>query len=88
LGIAGFQIEVERVFGIASICTNLRRSRLSIDNLEMLINIYKNWPDDACVSGSPSMEKFMEMEEILMDENEDVIASLGFLELDETNSTI
>jgi hypothetical protein len=31
------------------------------------------------------MEKFMKMEEILMDENEDVIASLKLLELDEIN---
>jgi hypothetical protein len=54
----------------------------------MLVNIYKNWPDDACVGGFPFMEKFMEMKEILMDENEDVIASLRFLELDETNTTI
>jgi hypothetical protein len=54
----------------------------------MLINIYKNWPDDAYVGGSLSMEKFMEMEEILMDENKDVIASLGLLELDETNTMI
>jgi hypothetical protein len=54
----------------------------------MLINIYKNWPSDACVGGSPSMENFMEMEEILMDENEDVIASFGFLELDETDTMI
>jgi len=30
----------------------------------------------------------METEEILMDENEDVIASFGLLELDETNITI
>jgi hypothetical protein len=30
----------------------------------------------------------MEMEEILMDEMEDVIASLGLLELDETNNMI
>ncbi len=34
------------------------------------------------------MEKFMETEEILMDENEDVIVSLGLLELDETNIMI
>ncbi len=88
LGIVGFQIEVERVFNIASICTNVQRFRLGIDNLEMLVNIYKNWPDDACVGGFPFMEKFMEMKEILMDENEDVIASLRFLELDETNTTI
>ncbi len=40
LGIVGSQIEVERVFNIASICTNLRHSRLGIDNLEMFISIY------------------------------------------------
>jgi hypothetical protein len=54
----------------------------------MLINIYKNWPNDAHVGGSPSMKKFIEMEEILMDENEDVIVSLRLLELDETNTRV
>jgi hypothetical protein len=56
-----------------------------MDNLEMLINIYKNWLDDACVGGSSSMDKFMEIEETLMDESEEVIASLGLLDTDEGN---
>jgi hypothetical protein len=56
-----------------------------MENLEMLINIYKNWPDDARVGGSSSMDKFMEMEETLMDENEEVITSLGLLDIDEGN---
>jgi hypothetical protein len=34
------------------------------------------------------MEKFMKIEEILMDGNEDVIASLKLLELDETNTRV
>jgi hypothetical protein len=34
------------------------------------------------------MEKFMKMEEILMDENENVIASFKLLELDETNTRV
>jgi hypothetical protein len=34
------------------------------------------------------MEKFMKMEEILMDENEDVIASLKLLKLDQTNTRV
>jgi hypothetical protein len=55
-----------------------------MDNLEMLIKIYKNWLDDACVGGS-SIDKFMEMEETLMDENEEVIASLRLLDIDEGN---
>jgi hypothetical protein len=53
----------------------------------MLISILL-WPNDARVGGSPSMEKFMKMEEILMDENEDVITSFKLLELDETNTRV
>jgi hypothetical protein len=49
LGCVGSQIEVKRVFNIANICTNLCCSRLGMENLEMLINIYKNWPKDARV---------------------------------------
>jgi hypothetical protein len=57
-------------------------------NVEMLTNIYKNRHDDALVGGFSSMEKFMVMEETLMDENEDVIASLGLLELNESNNMV
>ncbi len=46
------------------------------------------WPNDARVGGSPSMEEFMKMEEISMDENEDVIASLKLVELDQTNTRV
>jgi hypothetical protein len=42
---------------------NLGCSRLGTENLDMLISIYKNWPEDARVGGSLSMKKFMEMEE-------------------------
>ncbi len=52
LGIVGSQIEAEIIFNVASIYTNLRRSRLGTKNLEMFISIYKNWPKDARVRGS------------------------------------
>jgi len=42
LGIVGSQIEAKRVFSIAGICTNLQHFWLGIENLDMLINIYKN----------------------------------------------
>jgi hypothetical protein len=82
----GPQIEVEKVFNIANIYTNLRHSHLGMDNFEILISIYKNWLDDAHVGGFPSsMEKFMKMEEALIDENEDVIASFKLLDMNESN---
>jgi hypothetical protein len=34
------------------------------------------------------MQKFMKMEETLMDENEEVIASLGLLEVDEGQNKV
>ncbi len=62
---------------------------LGMDNLEMLISIYKTWPkwwlNDDCVGDVSSMEKIMEMDEALMNENEDVIASFEFLDMDESN---
>ncbi len=42
----------------------------------MLINIYRNWPSDH-VGDAPSIKKFMKMEETLMNENDNVITSLG-----------
>ncbi len=52
----------------------------------MLICIYKNWPNDACVEDMASMKQFMDMEEALMEENEDVIEQIGLLELEESNN--
>ncbi len=62
---------------------NLHHSRLGTKNLEMIISIYKNLLEDIKVGGSLSMQKFIEMEETLMDNNEEVVASLGLLEVDE-----
>jgi hypothetical protein len=41
LEIIGSQIEATRIFNFVDIYTNLQQSWLCIDNLEMLINIYK-----------------------------------------------
>ncbi len=48
-----------------------------MDDLEMIVSIYKNWSDDACLGGFSSMEKFMQMEESLMNENEGSLHHLG-----------
>jgi hypothetical protein len=57
LGIVGFQIEVERIFNIVNICTNLRHFQSGMDNFEILIIIYQNWHSGAHVGSSPSMDK-------------------------------
>jgi hypothetical protein len=55
LGIPGSQIETERIFSVAGILSNLHRSKIGIDNLDILVMIYKNWPHD-CRMGTSMYE--------------------------------
>jgi hypothetical protein len=67
---------------------------------EMVICIYKNWPNDACVGGFhstikdeyvdglPFTEKFTKMEKTLMDKYEDVIVSLRLLDLEDDKNKL
>jgi hypothetical protein len=50
-----------------------------MDNLKILINIYKNWSNDVRVGGFSFVDKFMDMRKTLIDKSEDVIASLGLM---------
>lgn len=53
----------------------------------MLINTYNNQPNDI-VDGLASMEQFMEMQDSLMKENENIIVKFGLLELEESNNRL
>ncbi len=77
LEIVGSQIEVEFISILQLFAWTCPISWFGMDNLEMLINIYKNWSNDVHVGDAPSIKKFMEMEKTLMNENDDVITSLG-----------
>jgi hypothetical protein len=46
LGIARSYIEIEQIFGVTNVITNLRRSHLGIENLDCLILVIKNWLTD------------------------------------------
>jgi hypothetical protein len=73
---------------------------LGVESFEMVISIYKNWPNDVCVGGFhsmnkdeyvddlPSMEKFMKMKKNEMDKYEDVIVSLRLLDLEDDNNRL
>jgi hypothetical protein len=49
LGIVNSQIETKRIFSLFGILTNLRRSHLQLENLENIIFVNKNWPNDVKV---------------------------------------
>jgi hypothetical protein len=46
LGILGSKIETEKIFSLTNKLTNLRRCDLQLNNLERLIFMSKNWPND------------------------------------------
>ncbi len=66
LGIVGSQIEIEMIFYLTEILTNLKKCCLQIENLEKLIFVSKNWPNDlriGCKSPSNVLE-FLEMDKL------------------------
>jgi hypothetical protein len=61
---------------------------LGIENIEILISIYKTWSNDARVEGSTSMKQFMDMEEAFMEENESLIDQVGLLDIEENGNRL
>jgi hypothetical protein len=59
LGVIGFQIETKRIFSLFGILINFRRCRWLTENLEKVIFVNKNWPNDlkiGCKSPSNLVE--------------------------------
>jgi hypothetical protein len=85
LGILGFQIEMEKVFNIASVIISLHRSILGNEICHVVMTT-KNWPNDVHVEfefGKDSISNFnMVHEEALFEHNEILIQEEGFLEDD------
>ncbi len=53
LKIIGSQIEIEKIFSLAWIFTNLRKCCLRSENLERLIFVNKNWLNDPIIDWKP-----------------------------------
>jgi hypothetical protein len=83
LDIVEYQVEIERIFIIASVITSLCQSKLGNENLQHLVMITKNWPNDlplSCLGGEESISMFMSHEENLLEENEILIEKEGLFE--------
>jgi hypothetical protein len=83
LGIVGTQVETERIFSVAGLITAVRRRHIGPDNLNKLVLIRENWPEDpragrkAVESG---LEGYLLGEENLLAENEDLVMESGLLD--------
>jgi hypothetical protein len=62
LDIVGSWIEIERIFSLVGILTNLRRCHLQLDTLDKIIFVTNIWPSDprVCCSSPSSLIKLIE----------------------------
>jgi hypothetical protein len=83
LGIVGSQIEIEIIFSLARILTSLRRCRLQSSNLDKLIFVSKNWPNDLRIGCKSyySLANFIESDINLNEEFEGVFERDEIMEL-------
>jgi hypothetical protein len=88
IGISGFQIENERVFNLIGVLTTLKCCYLQVKNLDYIITIFNNWPNDPCHNCTPNanLKDYLKVEIILVKENYELIKEAKFfkkLQVDE-----
>jgi hypothetical protein len=60
LRIIGSQIEIEKIFLLTHILTNLKKCHLQLKYIENLISMNKNWPNDVRV-GCKALSSFLKL---------------------------
>lgn len=71
VGILGNQIECESIFSILRVLTSLGKCRLGLTNLDALVMICKNWPNDTRLGAiicSNNVDELFNGEIVLLDE--------------------
>jgi hypothetical protein len=82
LGIVGSQIDIEKIFSLVEILTNLRRCHLQLENLENLFFVNKNWSND-CKVGCTSPSNLLELIRIYSNLEEELKQFGGVFEKNE-----
>lgn len=84
MGIPRSQIETEQIFNIVKILTSLRWCRLNVQNLDKLVMILKNWPNDARTNCSSlvvmGMVEFLKVEDKMLDDFEKELEDFGYFD--------
>ncbi len=83
MGIVHSQIEIERIFILVRVITSLKPCWLGFENLDKLVLIMKNWPNDpgfGCTSGFKSFEKFLNSKDNVVVKNEYLIVDFNLFE--------
>ncbi len=77
LGILGSQIEIEHVYSLARVLTDLKCYRLQVDKLDRIITVVKNWLN---YSQHKDLIDFLKVEFVLVEEKYDLIEESNYFE--------
>ncbi len=77
-GIPRFQVQIERVFSVASVLKTLRFCHLQVENLHRIIIMVKNWSNDPCLN--PKFKDYVKSKVALVEENYEFIEKSEYFE--------
>ncbi len=82
LGILSSQIKIERVFNLANVLITLKCCHLQVENMDWIIMVVKNWPDDPHHNCKPNtnLKEYLKEEHYLANENYDLLEEVDFFE--------
>jgi hypothetical protein len=71
LGMLSSQIETEWVFSLAGVLIVLRHYYLQVENMDWIIIVVKNWPNESCANCKPNLnfKQYLKAKESLAKKN-------------------
>jgi hypothetical protein len=84
LGIPRSQIETKRVFSLVIVLIILQRCQLQVENLDRIIKIVKNCPNNLCINcmSNKTMKDYLKVEGSLANDNYELIEYFENLNID------
>ncbi len=81
-GILGSQIETKCVFNLVGVLTTLKHYHLQVENMDRIIMVVKNWPNDPCHNCKPNanLKEYLKDEDSLAKESYDLLEEIDFFE--------
>ncbi len=82
LGFLVFKLKQKRVFNLVGVLITLKCCRLQVENLDRIIILVKNWPDDSRMNckANASFKDYIKFEVALVEENYEFIEESKYFE--------
>jgi hypothetical protein len=78
--IPGSQIKTKCVFNLVGVLTTLKHYHLQVENMDRIITVVKNWPNDPCHNCKPNanLKEYFKKEDYLAKETYDLLEEVDF----------